>query len=241
MRLRSGQKVVVRAVGVILAALVGSSGGQVAAHPQVAKSPPGVEISNEILQRKDKDLRQRRINEVLAALQNPDADLATKQRMLLVLNAVANVPFDRAPFLPVVKGLLNDSVPAVRAAALGVMPTVGAGEGDLAAMARLAVDPAPEVRQVVVSALEFTKSETKDATLLPVVDKLLDDLDPEVNFALASGDQPRTFAQVYPNACLSSATKWRSVMPIWTSYSGTICAKFSVRETRPSAGPPAPV
>ena len=170
-------------VGVILGLLVSSSGAQVARVRQADQQPPGVPIQNDILQRKDKDLRQRRLDEVLAALRKPDADAATRGEMLQVLRAVANVPFDRAPYLPLVKGILNDPVPAVRAAALGVMPLVGAGEADLAEMARLADDPAPEVRRQVAMALEFTKAENKDVIIFPVVGKLLDDPDPEVKLA----------------------------------------------------------
>ena len=183
MRSLVGQNVLAYGVGVTLALLVGASGGQVTLAQQVEKNPPIVEIQNDILQRKDKDLRQRRIDEVLAALKNPDASAATRRGMLQVLRAVANVPFDRAPFLPLIKGMLNDSDPSVRAASLGLMPTVGAGEADLAEMARLADDPAPEVRAEVVSALGFTKAENKDATVFPVVDKLLDDPDPKVKLA----------------------------------------------------------
>ena len=170
-------------IGVILGLLVSSSGGRVVLAQRADQQSPGVEIQNDILQRKDKDLRQRRLDEVRGALQNPDADTATKGEMLQVLRGVANVPFDRAPFLPLVKGMLNDPIPAVRAAALGVMPIVDAGEADLAVMARLADDPASEVRQKVALALEFTKAPHKDVTIFPVVDKLLDDPDPEVKLA----------------------------------------------------------
>src|SRR5689334_8964949 len=101
---------------------------------------PGVaddRVYLDIIQRKDKDLRRQRLEQLLKTLNDPRPDAAEQARALSLLARVADIPFDRQPFLPAVKALLRHPRAVVRSAAVQAMPTVGGGPADLRDIARL--------------------------------------------------------------------------------------------------------
>jgi hypothetical protein len=163
--------------------LVASIGGFADAQIPAPATPPAERLHADIIQRKDKPLRRQRLEEILAILSDTKADPARHLNALVVLARVGDVPFDRAPFLPVVKALLKSPHEDIRRAALKAMPSVGAGEADLPELAKLADDPSERVREYVTSSLYFSAHGKGEAVASPVVEKLLADPSEKVKLA----------------------------------------------------------
>lgn len=167
-------------IGSVLLTLIGGT-------PSAWAQPPDAErLFVEIAQRKDKARRQRGLDELLGRLKAPQATPDAQVGNLRLLQRVSEIPFDRAPFLPIVQAALGSPAPEVRIAALDVMPVAGASEADLPAIAQLADDPDPLVRAEVVAALLFSagdryKAVTRgEGVIFPIVEKLLADPDAKV-------------------------------------------------------------
>src|SRR5262249_25210609 len=101
-----------------------------------------------------------------------------------LLGRIADIPFDRKPFLASVKALLLHRNAEVRSAALTAMPTAGSGPAELQDIARLADDPSPTVRAAVSHALFGAARGEEQRVTSPVVEKLL--ADPEADVKLAT-------------------------------------------------------
>jgi HEAT repeat protein len=151
--------------------------------PATATDPLTERLYLDIIQRKDKDLRRQRLEELLEILKDPQAAPARRESALRVLVRVGEVPFDRTPFLPAVKALLESPSDTVRRAALDAMPGAGAGEADLPDIAKLAGDSSEEVRAAVAPSLYFSARGKDAAVPAPIIEKLLADPAEKVKLA----------------------------------------------------------
>jgi hypothetical protein len=141
---------------------------------------PGNELTKQILQRKDKTLRQQALDRAKTMLASETA--AEKKDALEALATAHDVPFDRKPFTPLVRQCLTDKDADVRAAALWTIAAAGGDASDYPAIAKLADDRSPLVRQRVTGALvSVGKNQPPPAGVLaPVVQKFLNDEDKSV-------------------------------------------------------------
>ena len=131
------------------------------------------EAVKNILQRGDKDLRQRTLDSLLARLQGNNVDaIATA---LAALPGVREIPFDRAPFLKAAREMLTHENADVRAGAVTAVGALGGDKGDVPKVAALAKDPVPAVRARVASALYAIAGAQPGEEVLAAVDALLDD------------------------------------------------------------------
>src|SRR3954451_4868870 len=83
----------------------------------------GAELSKQILQRKDKAVRQQALDRAKTMLERNSP--TGKRDALDALAAAHDVPFDRKPFTPLVRQCLADKDAEVRAAALWTIAAVG--------------------------------------------------------------------------------------------------------------------
>ena len=151
--------------------------------PESAAESPLERLERDILQREDKELRGRRLDELSGMLVDPRTGPGERAEALGLLARLGNIPFDRTPFLPAVRPLLGSPLPAVRRAALAAMPAAGADETDLPALAALAGDESAAVRAGVVSALYAAAGDGGMDIIDPVVERLLADSSDEVRLA----------------------------------------------------------
>lgn len=134
----------------------------------------GPELTKEILQRADKARRQKAVDALLADL-DPAKDPEVIATALAVLPAVKDVPFDRAPVLTAIRGLLGHADQDVRAGALNAIGYAGGEPSDVPAIAALASDPSPTVRARVATALYGVAGRQPGFAVFAAVDALLDD------------------------------------------------------------------
>ena len=168
---------------VAVAFLLGLGGGGNNSRAQQHPGATGDRVYLEIIQRKDKDLRQRGLEQLLKTLKDPHKDAAEQAWALRVFSRLTEIPFDRKPFLPAVTALLGHPGADVRRAAVEAMPAAGGGEADLRSIAQLTDDPSPIVRAAVPASL-FGAARGKRADVTsPVVEKLLDDPNADVTLA----------------------------------------------------------
>ncbi len=143
-------------------------------YKMVQKAQPAtqaVELWKQIAQRKDKELRREALDQVLSMLK----DGHSKTQALQTLARVADVPFDREPFLKEVRLAMNDPNAEVRAAALQAIGTVGGGLEDLPTVILLADDKEEQVRAVVARAIYSLDPSGRHKSIAPAIETLLDD------------------------------------------------------------------
>lgn len=137
------------------------------------------DLSEAILQRGDKQLREKALEKLQAMLAS-ESPASTKRQALSTLGTSLTAKFDRAPFLPLVKPLLKSEDHVVRTLAVGCLPGVGATADDLPLVAALTEDPSPQVRMQLASALIALGNREHGDQVIPALTKLLQDDDEKV-------------------------------------------------------------
>ena len=138
---------------------------------EVSPTTQPEELWKRIAQRKDKELRREALDQVLSMLK----DDQSKTQALQTLSRVADVPFDREPFLKEVRQALNDPEPDIRAAALQAISATGGKPEDLPAVIQLADDEAEQVRAVIPRAIYSLDPTGQHKSIAGVIEDLLDD------------------------------------------------------------------
>ena len=150
-----------------------------AARPRPIQAAPSEELAKAILQREDKSLRDKALDEIgrMLAPASPDQ---SQRRALVTLRRALSAKFERGPLRSLVVPLLQSQDPQVRALAVEVLPGLEAAAEDLPKIAALAADPSPSVRGSVGSALILIGKGQHKEQVLPALLKLLRDEKPEV-------------------------------------------------------------
>lgn len=133
---------------------------------------PGMDHYEAIAQRDDAELRSQtleKLGEMIAGGGPPAAEA------LKTLARVADVPFDRTPFLPLVRQSLESPNAQARARALGVIGMMGGDASDIPAVVALAFDEEPAVRSAVARALFALDPKGEHQAITPTLDLLLHD------------------------------------------------------------------
>jgi HEAT repeat protein len=137
------------------------------------------ELSEAILQRGDKQLREKAL-EKLKDMLAPESPETVKQQALSTLSSSLSAKFERAPFLSLVRPLLKSDAPVVRALALGCLAGLEANADDLPLAMALGDDPSPQVRMQVAAALIGLGNGEHGDQVIPVLMKLLQDPEEKV-------------------------------------------------------------
>jgi HEAT repeat protein len=106
-----------------------------------------------------------------------DEQLADDGQAMRTLQRVKDVPFDRAPFLPLVRRLITDQrqTAFARAIAAVQLANLGGGKEDIPAIAALAGERDPFIRKGVAAALYGLDPQGEHPLIAPAVEKLLSD------------------------------------------------------------------
>lgn len=136
------------------------------------------ELAGAVLQRDDPQLRQKALGKLQGMLSSESDE--EQKKALATLLASLPAKFDRAPFRPVVLGLLKSDSPEVRALAVRCLPGMGATAAELGQVVPLADDPAAQVRMNVGGALVAIAQGKDEETVVPALMKLLEDSEPAV-------------------------------------------------------------
>jgi hypothetical protein len=165
-------------VQAIFAEMRGDSEQKIKAGP-ARPARPSEELVQGILQRKDKDLRQRSLAQVRDMLA-PTSSTEQQQAGLATLRASLTAKFERDPFRPLVLPLLTSDDARIKTLALGCVPALNGTADDLGLIIRLAEDPSSEVRAQVGSALISLGQGEHGDQVIPALTKLLQDSDKKV-------------------------------------------------------------
>jgi hypothetical protein len=139
----------------------------------------GDDLARAILQREDKQLRERAL-ETLREQLAPATPHDVKIRALRALATALPARFDRQPFRALVLPLFKSPDERVRMLALSCLAGVTSELDDLSAVAALAEDPSPQVRGVVASTLVGIGGGKAPEVVVPALKKLLADGEPDV-------------------------------------------------------------
>lgn len=144
--------------------------------PATAGSEKPKELWQQIVQPHDAALRTTALAELTRLLK----DNSTAAQGLSALIKAAHAPFDRAPYVPLVKPHIPSDDPEIRALALAALVTLGPEAIDPAAIAARAIDAAPQVRQAVAEVILRRDPKCDAPTTHATIERLLNDADPKV-------------------------------------------------------------
>ncbi len=140
---------------------------------------PSKVLSDAILQRKDKDLRENGLAQLQEML-GPESSADQQKTALTTLFMSRSADFDRDPVRRLALPLLKSDDAQVRAWALRCVPILNPGPDDVAVVLPLADDPSADVRKAVGEALVLLGKGEHADQVVPALTRLLGDSDPEV-------------------------------------------------------------
>ncbi len=140
---------------------------------------PSKVLSEAILQRKDKELRDNSLAQLQEML-GPESSADQQATGLATLFMSRSADFDRDPFHRLALPLLKSEDAQVRSWALRCVPILNPSPDDVGMLLPLASDPSADVRMVVGEALVLLGKGEHADQVVPVLTKLLGDSDPKV-------------------------------------------------------------
>lgn len=188
-------------------------------------------LRDKILQRKDKALRARGLEELAAMLQSQDAEQLVVGLMLLP--NLSSIICDKERFKPHVLVALTDEDPEVRRAAMRSLHTLCSPEEQSQIMLSMADDPSVEIRRAVAGNLRrLAWGKAPDQQIISALRSFLQDDDPRVRqSALDALARRPEYAEEMENHAieLSKDPEYENDMKRWLTGRRTISAEVAER------------
>ncbi len=146
---------------------------------KIPAAPPVKTLVDDIIQRKDRALRRKALQEIEKMLSH-ESTVEDKRLGLATLRKSLTARFDRKIFRPLVIAQLKSKDSHTRALALGCLPSLNAVAADLELITPMAKDSSSFVRQHVGSALISIGDGDRGDIVIPALIRLLKDSDSKV-------------------------------------------------------------